>query len=286
MSFIKRNANVSLCNILKEKYLIKTLEAYNQFQLESNTAYDSLDYYIIPNNDLKYYLYTTKKSNIESCKDNYDILYFFPDEQSLKNIQNKRQINKVADFYVEIDSTFEKNYFFEGYLYKAKESEEYTYLITDILAKDNNIISCDFALRQTMINELITAQKTFNNHLTIGIHPIFHSRSENIVQMFLDNFVFQEDIKSIEHVYDKQFEKRRFSKTVNSFPDCEKRIERGSYADVYNVYDVNTGNHQGILYIKGINESKRMKQLFHGDSPIPIILNCSYNQHFKKWQPL
>jgi hypothetical protein len=227
-------------------------------------------------------MYTIPKSKLENCKDNYEILYLFPDEQS--KTQNKLQINKITDLFVEINSTFQNDsYLFEGYLYKQKENEEYTYLITDILAKNENVISCDFALRQTLINELI-CKKTYNNHLTIGIHPIFHSSVEDIVQIFLNNFVFNEDITCIEHVYDKNFEKRRFIEESRVFQDCKKKIEKGKYADVYNVYDIDSGNSQGILYIKGIKESKMMKELFK-DNVKEIILNCSYNKHFKKWQP-
>jgi hypothetical protein len=284
MSFIKRNANVSQCNVLKTTFLRQILDKYNQFQLESaSVTMQSLDYYIIPNNDLKFYMYTIKKQKLESCKDNYDILYFFPDEHSKEQL-SKQQIHKVSDFFVEIDHTFEHSYLFEGYLYKATVGENYTFLITDILAKNNDIISCDFALRQTIINEIIVSKKTFNNHLTIGIHPVFHSESENILQIFLDNFIFSQDIKSIEHAYNKQFEKQRLSKKGQSIPDSKKRIEKGQYADVYNVYDVESGNHQGILYVKGIADSKAIKQLFENKKNACIALDCTYNNHFKKWQ--
>lgn len=287
MSFIKRNANVSQCNVLKATFLRQLLDKYNQFQLDSaSVTMQSLDYYIIPNNDLKFYMYTLKKQKLENCRDNYDILYFFPDNHSKAQL-TKQQIHKVSDFFVEIDHTFEHSYLFEGYLYKATVGEDYTFLITDILAKNNDIISCDFALRQTIINEIIVSKKTFNNHLTIGIHPVFHCESENIVQIFLDNFIFSKDITSIEHAYNKQFEKQRISKKMQSIQgdSCtKKRIEKGQYADVYNVYDIDTGNHQGILYVKGIADSKAMKQLLHNNKNACVTLDCTYNSHFKKWQ--
>jgi len=284
MSFIKRNANVSQCNVLKTTFLRQLLEKYNQFQLDSaSVTMQSLDYYIIPNNDLKFYMYTLKKQKLENCRDNYDILYFFPDKHSKQQL-TKQQIHKVSDFFVEIDHTFEHSYLFEGYLYKASVGEDYTFLITDILAKNDNVVSCDYALRQTIINEIVDSKKTFNNHLTIGIHPVFHCESENIVQIFLDNFIFSKDINSIEHVYNKQFEKQRLSKKTESHIGTKKRIEKGQYADVYNVYDIDTGNHQGILYVKGISDSKVLRALFEKNKNTSITLDCTYNTHFKKWQ--
>ena len=63
-----------------------------------------------------------------------------------------------------------------------------------------------------------------------------------------------------------------------------KYLEKTSYADVYKVYDVNTGNEQGILYIKGLYESKIMKEYLKNDTK--HIIKCNYNTNFKKWQPI
>ena len=61
-------------------------------------------------------------------------------------------------------------------------------------------------------------------------------------------------------------------------------IEIGKYSDVYNIYDVVTNNYQGILYIKGIKQSKEMKRLLLNKDKIK--LQCKFNNDFKKWEPV
>ena len=86
MSFIQNSANYSQTNLLKSKILTPLLNMYNNFLLNENKLYlekdvltgESCDF-IIPNNNRKYYLLITKKSDIESFSNNsndYNILYF------------------------------------------------------------------------------------------------------------------------------------------------------------------------------------------------------------------
>ena len=75
------------------------------------------------------------------------------------------------------------------------------------------------------------------------------------------------------------------------FKDCiQKNIEKGKYTDVYNVYNYETNNFEGILYVKGIRESQRMKLLFNekytSDNNTKVKINCIWNQDFSKWQPI
>ena len=48
----------------------------------------------------------------------------------------------------------------------------------------------------------------------------------------------------------------------------------------------NSNNFEGILYIKGILQSVRMKQIFKTNDCKRILLNCTFNINFKKWQPI
>jgi hypothetical protein len=248
-----------------------------------------MNYYIIPNNSKKYYLYTIKKKVLEVCKEEYDILYFFPDNQCNNYCNHKLEKYNISDFYAEIDSTFSDNYLLEGYLY-VKDSK-YTFLISDILAKNDNIMTCDYSLRMTMLNELLfklnkNMSLYLNNNLIIGIHPIFHYEFENMIKIFYNNFSFKEQINAVEHIYN--FNKIRYINTENmkTYNEPEiKKITKQRMADVYDVFNINTGDSEGILYIKGLKESKYLKKLFaSGDEE--IYHTCIYNTNFKKWHPL
>ena len=89
--------------------------------------------------------------------------------------------------------------------------------------------------------------------------------------------------------------KSRWPESINNFiktryvdrkdlEETDKIIEIGKYTDVYNIYDTLTNNYIGILYIKGLKQSKAMKNLLLNKNK--IILRCKFNNDFKKWEPI
>lgn len=293
MSFLNKSVNYSQTDFLKKNILSPLLNSYNEFLLnikqtvvfdkDVNTG-NSYDY-LIPNNNKKYYLFVMKKNTLENQKTNYEILYFFPDQYN--NFEYKDDINiqmNISDFCLELDSIFNDELLLEGYLYK--NDEKYEYLVTDILMKNKQIINVSFELRYVMLNEIIKKigrerLQYLNNHMTINIHPIFDIENEKMIKLFKDNFIYKNQIDCIEKI--SQFSKRRFVYTKNMCNEL-KNIKMGKYTDVYNVYNTNTNNLEGILYIKGIQESKMIKELFKNASI--ITLKCKWNQNFCKWQPI
>jgi hypothetical protein len=244
---------------------------------QKNTSItSSIDYHIVPNNNNKYYLFVTKKSILENCNNNYNLLYFFPDKETHNH--------ETHDFFVEIDNIFTDSFLFEGYMYN-KNNKTY-FLISDVLIKNEQVVTCDYALRYTLINENFMNLKSthnLNNHLSVGIHPMFHCDNESMITIFYNNFVFKNEICSLENV--ANFTKTRYIKPKQSLPNqTKKSIVKGKYTDVYEVFDTDTGNHQGILYIKGIRESLYMKHLFSTDQQ-EITIVCSFNEVFNKWSP-
>jgi hypothetical protein len=296
MTFLNKSVNYSQTSLLKSSILAPLLKNYNEFLLQSKGASVVLNQdvntgisydYIIPNNNKKYYLLVTKKSQLEQTNTNYNILYFFPDfyESNLVKHENSISDESSKDFYLEIDNTFKNDFLFEGYLYK--QGDKYEYLLTDILIKDKNIINVSYELRMTLLNEIlleITREKLkeLNNHMTINIHPIFDMENENFISIFKKNFVYKNEICSIERV--SKFEKTRYIEQAFSDKTTIKNITTTNYTDVYNVYNYTSNNLEGILYIKGISESKYMKQLFKQNKI--VHLECSYNTKFSKWQPV
>lgn len=296
MSFINKSVNYSQSTRLQTKILVPLLKLYNNFLLNNNINKNplnkdintglSLDY-LIPNNNKKYYLLITSKTNLENVKDNYNIFYFFPDEISINAFKANNLIkNTITDFYLEIDNKFSDEYLFEGYLYK--QNDKYSYLLTDILIKNSEVIDLNYELRYTLLNEIILSippgsLNELNNHMSINIHPIFNRANENLVKIFKNNFIFKNELCSIENI-DNLKKQRIFEKIIQE--DDVKFIEIGKYTDVYNVYNHKTNNYEGILYIKGLKESKHLIELFKKSSHSRILLKCKYNINFTKWQPI
>jgi hypothetical protein len=300
--FIASSVNYSETNVLKSKYLSNILELYNKEILsESKKLVNNVQKYIIPNNNNKYYLLIVNKNDItpNNVNTKYKIFYFFPDtaQQEQTHILNTLNKNSKSDFYVEIDnyktSFSNSNYLFEGYLYKSNDQKHF--LITDVLAVDSKIIKCDYSLRYALIHKLIANQQlnNLNGHLNINMHSIFELNAESydneiqtsqIFTMFKNNFIFKEEISTIEYVNEVSFKKQKEILQANNNLKCVKIITKGKYIDVYNVFNTETNNMEGILYVKGLKESKHLYKL--SSSSNSFELNCEFNNNFKKWQPI
>lgn len=289
--FLTSSANYSETNVLL-KYLSPILESYNkEIIFESKKLINKQYEFIIPNNNNKYYLFIINKTDITSNDINskYKILYFFPDTQNI--IDNDTSKQSRSDFYVEIDnyktSFMNSNYLFEGYYYETHKH----FLITDVLAIDSNIIKCDYSLRYSLIYNLINNQNltNLNGHLTINIHSIFELDSDNydiqggqLFNIFKNNFIFKHDICAIEYINMVSFKKYRELLKVKNKED-NKTIIKTKYIDVYQVFNYKSNNLEGILYVKGLKESKLLKDMFLNNDTIE--LKCTFNNTFKKWQP-
>ena len=297
MSFINKSVNFSQTEMLKKDFLLPLLEKYNMHMLIYG-AYDtniimSLDSQmmsevLIPNNNKKMYLYVTNKSVVDGSKDLYNILYFFPDEFSEMWYKENCYCleNMISDFYLEIDHVLNDSYLFEGYLYK--NGDKMDFLITDVLIKNGNVVMCDYALRYAMLSEILCYDikrplKDLNNHISINIHPVVLKSSEMLIKILKSNFIYKDQLCCVEHVVN--FRKKRYVEDVMENKRGFKKIEKSKYTDVYNVYNDKTNDKESILYIKGIKESKKLRELFKvGDER--VTLECIYNIKFSKWEPI
>ncbi len=284
-SFINKSVNHDQSILLKTKYLAPLLRSYNA-RIQTNQPFDGgKQTFIIPNNNRKYYLYVTSKSSIETCKENYNLLYFFPSDNTVKYYsQCKTTKHVISDFYLEINNSFNNEMLLEGYLYEV--NGKYTYLLSDILVRDGDVVDCDYALRHCLLNELVFEGKDLrylNDHLTIGVHNVFRTDNENMIAVFQNNFIFRHQLCAVEKI--NNFSKQQFVTEANKHDkQLAKRIENGKYADVYNVYNADNGDHEGILYIKGLKASKYIKAKLQNKSF--ILQDCVFNSTFGKWEPL
>ena len=271
-----------------EKYNIFLNKNINHCENYKNTGMNVTQY--IPNNNKKYYVYITKK------KDQYTTMYFFADIESKKYYHDFLLIkNTLVDFFIECDIVFEESFLLEGYLYgsnlyssnsNTSENEhsnnKMNYLITDILFKGKDLIDSEYDKRYDIINELffnkLSNLKNLNNILDIGIHTHI---SESYIPIFLNNFIWKKEIISIEHVNNFNKNQKYLQKDTND-KSIDKKIVKTKTSDVFKVFNIETNNYEGLLYISTLKISKYINILFK--SCDEVILNCNFNTHFQKWQ--
>jgi hypothetical protein len=280
--FITNSSNFSESHYLKSKLLKPILEAYNKLLLEESTTFiDKMEpKRFIPNNGRKYYLFITNKANIPNTKSNYKILYFFTE-------------NSDDDFFIETEYTHFNSalpdVLFEGFLYNKEIKPDY--LVTDLLYYGTRPQNCDYTLRLKLIEEIICGgMKDINCFIDIHIHPTFKCEGEvdemediPLLNIFKSNFIYAKELTSIEFVKERCIGYKKTKTSNISYEPCEKHIQRTKYSDTYKVFDIETGNSEGILYVKTIDISKRLRELTRDNAL--ITMRCEYNTSFCKWAP-
>lgn len=271
MSFINKSVDYNQTILLKTKILKPILEQYNEYlkKVSCNPNFIVNKNFKIINNHIKYYLFITSKQKLEKCKNDYNILYFFPVDGTVS-----------TDFYMEMDKTFEQDVLFEGYLYNDND-----FLTTDVLYV-NRICSTDYNTRYATLIEMIRLRnvklQNINNKISIGIHHILDEEDSILENIFKNNFKYKNELCAME-IVDNMCVKQMYYNKIPAIQKKTLRIEKGNFIDVYNVYDTDTGDFQDVLYVKGLVESKRMKKLFINTNS--ILLLCEFNKKFNKWSP-
>lgn len=279
MSFINKNISYSQTSMVKTKLLKPLLTKFNSFlENKKDTFLFEEHQCIIPNNNKKFYCFIIKKNQLEDTKENYNILYFFSEYNNN---------NEFVDFFIETEFLFNENILLEGYLYDYPNNT--SFLATDILIKNEEIINADYLFRYTLLNELIYPinlnLKKINNNITIGVHSLFNNENKNMIDIFKNNFIYKNEICCVEIV--NNFNKKRYIDDSNiELQNENKIIEKTNYTDVYNVFNLQTKEAEGILYVKGIKESAELKVLFKNNDNQIVTTMCEFNNKFNKWQPI
>ena len=267
--FINNCVSYSESNVLKIKLLKPLLTSFNEHlvNINKNSFLNSLNNqeYLIPNNNIKYYLFITNKSNINAQSKNYQLLYFFPEVTT----------NENSDFYMEIDYMFTKdNCLLEGYMYNKS-----TFLATDILFTDSKLVDISYNLRRTLLKDLLKGNKNnINGHFNIGIHHTL--TNDNFINIFIENFIYKKELKSIEYVNENIKTKKHFNVIKQN---SLKIIEKTKYIEVYKVYNIETKNDEGILYIPKLIDAQKITEILKNNTS--AIINCKWNDRFYKWTP-
>lgn len=279
LKFLNNSVDYSEEYVIKN-VLYKYIETYNMFLYNYNSKLNLSDKdsnIIIPNNNKKYYLFIQKKNTKNTT------LFFFPDLISKKYFNDFLLIkNTIEEFFIECDIRFDDNsYLLEGYIYENEGKKHF--LISDILFKGDMLIECSYEYRFNMIKDLfykrISVMENINNLLSIGIHNYI---SEDILPIFLNNFKWREQIICIEYINNFEKNKKLLSQKNKTSNNALKKVIKSKISDIYNVYNIDTNNFEGYLYINTIKMSKYISSLFKNNDVLK--LECSFNTYFQKWQ--
>jgi hypothetical protein len=281
IKFLNNSVNYSEEYMIK-KTLYKYIETYNKFLYNYNTNLnlnDKKNNILIPNNNKKYYLYITKKSTKNTT------LFFYPDLQSKKYFNDCLLTkNTIDEFFLECDLIFDDNfYLLEGYLYGDVKK---CFLITDIIFKGDTLVEMTYIKRFELISKLffnkISKMANINNLLSIGIHSYI---PESMLYIYINNFIWKNEIISVETIYNFEKTQRYFSTCTNATSISNtvmKKIVKTKTSDVYEVYNINTNNFEGILYVNTLKKSKHLLHLFKELDEKQLL--CQYNKIFQKWE--
>lgn len=265
--FLKNSVNYSEINQLK-KTLKPLLEKYNNYLLTKvKPIVFEQKTFIIPNNNKKYYCFIINKGQ------NYKTLYFFPEKED----------NISSDFFLEIDSCKLNencnNCLLEGYMYSNNKE----FLITDMLINNNSIITSEYLLRYSLLKTLFN-ETLLNGHLYINIHNIIEKKEledTQIYNIFKTNFKYGIEINSMEYINEKKVNVSEASEASENSIQM-KQISKANFIDGYNVNNIETLNNEGILYVKTLSDSKYLRKILSDKDN--VVLECKYNNQFKKWQ--
>ena len=175
-----------------------------------------------------------------------------------------------CDFFIKVRGVFTSDMLLEGYLYNEKD-----YLVSDILMVNKVIVDKEYIDRYNMIfNFDFLKLSNLNNKITLGIHDTYTEFPNEYSRSFVETITYMTKINK--QVID-------FCSSI-----VPKIVRKGRYSDVYNVFSVETNNSEGILYVKTIDLSRKLRLFFERecDDDTDIIINCKWNSVFSKFEPL
>ena len=272
MSFLKNSLNYSIQTYLQQEFLIKHLKTYNNFitnKIKNAQVCPQTDSFFIPNNNNKFYLFIIPKHLLEKNKNNsFSIFYFFSPD------------NPNENFYIESHYFADSSYLFEGYLYNNNDKREY--LVTDYLMNNNLVLSLDFVTRRELILKEFSNKFNYviNDNITINIHQVLNNK--NLIDIFKKNFIYNNSLNCIE-IIENNFHKKRYLEIFDQTPK-EMLIEKGDATEIYNVLNPLTNDYNGVLYIKTLQDSRKMRESFTNRDK--LLLKCIFNTTFNKWSPV
>jgi hypothetical protein len=155
-------------------------------------------------------------------------------------------------------------------------------LVTDYLMSNDTILEYSFKIRREILlkNFQYAFNTIINDTISINIHKVLEN--DKLIDIFKANFLYKDSLNCIEEVVD-DFKKTR---TLDTFVHEPKSmiIEKSNITEIYNVFEMDTNNYQGVLYIKTLVQSKALRKMFLNNDK--QVITCEYNTVFNKFSPV
>ena len=242
--------------------IVYYVNSFNKFLNHITSEYTHEDYnlslynkyFILHNNNKWYCLIIPFKNNVYLC--------FFD--------------NKGSVFYIETHLITCDEIFLEGYIYGTDTCK--TFQVTDILAINSVIINKTYNDRLILLENIMKniqyKLQDLNAYMSFQMHTrIYILNNEN--KQFIG--LTDEHVEIIDG-YKKSIENNQKEQNYKVM----KIITFIKIPDVYHVFNNDTNEKEGILYVKTIEDSKKLAKMFQSEQT--IVLPCIFNNKFKKWQ--
>ena len=235
---------------------------------------------------------------------------------STEEKQQQSERNGVIRIFGEIFPTIKKE------INSFKKSNDWLFVITDILSYKNTDVSFSLIKRINLIKKIIGRQLYSDSRIDVCNFDIIPYKNYNSIQHFIANennyikyvinkhkinFVSVNDIPCLNN-YSVSLHYKVSMKNVStekkiSFKNGEWKImnivqekknvkknrdmylKLSEYSDVYWVYNIHNMQKCGIARIKTLDESKYIRNLFENNNDY-IKIKCKWNSEFNKWQPI
>lgn len=241
--------------------------------------------FLLVTNGNKYYIWISKLENKflnkEDTRDSNKALVFIFN----KELQDEQWIIVPDNI---INWEYSEEYLLEGYLY---DNEMY---FSDILYPNFNR---GYIYRRSIFKKIIREQ-TSKNMIYIreqrGEKDIVLGKLINMIELkeegvdetmkriLLKNFKYKTSEITEEIVNGRELIKNTIRKEKTEEKIEEKEIEMGNKIEIYNVYNIDTKNNEGLLLVKTLKQSIMLRELFNNKIK-RVKIKCKYDIKKKKW---
>jgi hypothetical protein len=241
--------------------------------------------YLLVTNGEKYYIWISKFSESKFLKDenkeldNKAIIFIFN-----RNL-DKEQWVIIPDNVIKWENSDE--YLFEGYLF---DNEMY---FSDTIYPNFNR---GYIYRRTIMKEIFTEKtekmvyiREYRGEKDIILGKIINmieikedGKDETMKRLILKNFKHNIKNTTEEIVNGKDIIKSESKQDIKVDTIEDKIIERGNKIEIYNVYNVESHNKEGLLWVKTLKQSIFLREEFKEDVT-RIKIKCRYDTNKQKW---
>lgn len=248
--------------------LAKYLEKINDTKINDTHVNGASAKYLLPisSRDNRYLVYIHSQSMLT--------YYYFYSE-----------VDRHLDFCIESDSRVEGlkgDIILRVCLFDSKgcDKDKKILMVQDILVKNSQVVKVSYNLRYLIVLDLV-----FDTLMHEKFHPKFKFRvspqlevGKTNLDVFFSNFKYK--LGGLGLMNDDSFQQIYYM--IEDVPKVKTfRIKKTEFTDVYNVYDLETDESNGLLYIKTLKDSKWLREQ---DQDV-LEIDCIYNTRFDKWSP-